>query len=126
MEQMRKQLDFFTTETEKNPSEYKTCAFTGHRVLEKDFSKAKLKKETEAQIKNGVEIFALCLCDPFHHCRQLFADRYNCFALQNVGRVCSGEFVAHAFGVYSNILCDNYISSYRQNFPGKSVRTKRG
>ena len=57
MEQMRKQLDFFTTETEKNPSEYKTCAFTGHRVLEKDFSKAKLKKETEAQIKNGVEIF---------------------------------------------------------------------
>jgi uncharacterized phage-like protein YoqJ len=57
MEQMRKQLTFFTTDTEEKPTEYKTCAFTGHRQLDEDFSAKKLKKETETLIKNGVEIF---------------------------------------------------------------------
>ena len=38
-------------------SEKKTCAFTGHRHLEEDFSKEKLINAVEEQIKQGVEIF---------------------------------------------------------------------
>ena len=33
------------------------CAFTGHRVLEGDFSKRKLKQEIKKCIENGVEVF---------------------------------------------------------------------
>lgn len=35
----------------------KTCAFTGHRELERDFSQRKLKKEIEALINRGVDTF---------------------------------------------------------------------
>ena len=34
-----------------------SCAFTGHRVLEKDFSLKKLKKQTESLILSGVHTF---------------------------------------------------------------------
>ncbi len=48
-----KQLSIQTVEEIK----IKTCAFTGHRELGKDFSKSKLKKEIEALIKKGVDTF---------------------------------------------------------------------
>ena len=38
-------------------TQMKTCAFTGHRVLDGNFSKAKLKKEIKKLIERGVEIF---------------------------------------------------------------------
>ncbi|MBO5481462.1 MAG: DUF1273 family protein [Clostridia bacterium] len=37
----------------------KTCAFTGHRNLDADFSKSALKKQVEKMIKKGVDTF-LC------------------------------------------------------------------
>lgn len=38
-------------------TQMKTCAFTGHRVLDGNFSKEKLKKEIKKLIGRGVEIF---------------------------------------------------------------------
>ena len=35
----------------------KACAFTGHRILEKDFSLNELKKQIKNVVENGVEIF---------------------------------------------------------------------
>ena len=35
----------------------KSCVFTGHRDLEKDFSPRKLKKEIKTAIEQGVEVF---------------------------------------------------------------------
>ena len=55
MVQMKKQLTFFTTETQN--SEYKNCVFTGHRELGDDFSKLRLKRTIETLIKQGVENF---------------------------------------------------------------------
>jgi uncharacterized phage-like protein YoqJ len=55
MEQMKKQLTLFTTE-EKIPA-YKNCVFTGHRELDEDFSKKKLKKTIEEVILQGVDTF---------------------------------------------------------------------
>ena len=45
---------FIKTQEQKTP---KTCAFTGHRTLEKDFSLRVLKKEIKALIERGVEVF---------------------------------------------------------------------
>lgn len=42
--------------TFENPTQ-KTCAFTGHRILEKDITEKKIKNEIENLIKKGVEIF---------------------------------------------------------------------
>jgi uncharacterized phage-like protein YoqJ len=55
MVQMKKQLTFFTTETQ-NPV-YKNCVFTGHRELGDDFSKLRLKRTIEHLIKQGTENF---------------------------------------------------------------------
>lgn len=38
-------------------NQIKTCAFTGHRVVEEDFSLKTLKKEVENIVKRGVETF---------------------------------------------------------------------
>ena len=46
----------------------KTCAFTGHRVLEEDFSLKTLKKEVENVIKRGVEIFYVGMAMGFDLC----------------------------------------------------------
>lgn len=35
----------------------KSCAFTGHRIIQKDFSKIKLKKEILKLIKTGINVF---------------------------------------------------------------------
>ena len=51
------QMNFlFDTDEIKN-AKIKSCAFTGHRLLEGDFSARKLKKEIKKQMENGVEIF---------------------------------------------------------------------
>ncbi len=43
--------DFFKKENEK------ICAFTGHRVLEEDFSPLALQEEIDRQLKAGVRVF---------------------------------------------------------------------
>lgn len=48
---------FLPCEEEKN--KIKTCIFTGHRQLDKDFSARKLKKEIKTLILDGVDTF-LC------------------------------------------------------------------
>ena len=40
-------------------NQIKTCAFTGHRVLEEDFSLKTLKKEVENVVKRGVDYVAV-------------------------------------------------------------------
>ena len=42
------------TDSEKKPT---SCAFTGHRQLDKDFSPQKLLTEIETLIQNGVTTF---------------------------------------------------------------------
>ena len=51
-----KQLQILTTDGEQT-SENKKCVFTGHRQLDDDFSKLRLKKSIEQLIKNGVDTF---------------------------------------------------------------------
>ena len=53
MEQMKFLFDNNDTENAKP----KSCAFTGHRQLEGDFSARKLKKEIKKLMEKGVEIF---------------------------------------------------------------------
>jgi uncharacterized phage-like protein YoqJ len=49
-------------------NQIKTCAFTGHRVLEEDFSLKTLKKEVENVIKRGVDIFYVGMAMGFDLC----------------------------------------------------------
>ena len=51
-----KQLQLFTME-DNTISAYKKCVFTGHRNLENDFSKPRLKRLIERLIKQGVDTF---------------------------------------------------------------------
>lgn len=50
------QLSFLQREKTENTS-LRACIFTGHRILEKDFSEKALKKETENLILRGVVDF---------------------------------------------------------------------
>lgn len=50
---MKKQLTIF----ENDMKTIKTCAFTGHRILEEDFSLKKLKEEIKEVILRGVDTF---------------------------------------------------------------------
>ena len=54
---MVKQLKFPFKKDETLLSSPKSCAFTGHRYLDGDFSARKLKKEVKKLVENGVEIF---------------------------------------------------------------------
>ena len=57
IKKMIKQLDFFKTNGEDTPVLYTKCVFTGHRQLEEDFSKPRLKRTVEKLIKTGVTDF---------------------------------------------------------------------
>ncbi len=46
----------------------KSCAFTGHRKLEEDFSEKKLKKLVKALVKEGVETFYCGMAAGFDLC----------------------------------------------------------
>ena len=46
----------------------KTCAFTGHRILEEDFSLKSLKNEVEKVINRGVETFYVGMAMGFDLC----------------------------------------------------------
>lgn len=46
----------------------KTCAFTGHRNLDADFSVRKVKREIEALVKKGVDTFYCGMAQGFDLC----------------------------------------------------------
>ena len=51
------QLKIETINSRENAPVYKTCAFTGHRHLEEDFSPSALKKAIKTAISDGIAVF---------------------------------------------------------------------